>query len=91
MNRNEILDKAKECVGSFREQNYGKAENSFQTIANLWQAYLQGKPSILPIFPKDVAAMFILLKIARISSDVAKNDNWIDAAGYAACGGELDE
>jgi len=89
--RNEILDKAKECVGSSREENYGKVENSFQTIANLWEAYLQGRPSVLPILPKDVAVMLILLKIARISSNVAKCDNWVDIAGYSACGGELDE
>ena len=31
-----------------------------------------------------------LLKIARIASGHAKMDNWIDLAGYAACGGELE-
>ena len=40
--------------------------------------------------PHDVAAMMILLKIARVAGGHGKSDNWIDIAGYAACGGELD-
>lgn len=31
-----------------------------------------------------------MLKIARIASGNAKEDNWIDLAGYAACGGEIE-
>ena len=38
----------------------------------------------------DVAAMLALLKIARIASGHAKEDNWVDLAGYAACGGEIE-
>lgn len=34
--------------------------------------------------------MLALLKIARIASGNAKKDNWVDLAGYAACGGELE-
>lgn len=30
-----------------------------------------------------------LLKIARIATGHGKSDNWVDLAGYAACGGEL--
>ena len=33
--------------------------------------------------------MLILQKTARIASGHAKNDNWIDIAGYAA-GGEIE-
>ena len=38
---------------------------------------------------RDVAVMMILLKIARVASS-KKSDNWVDIAGYAACGGEID-
>ena len=34
--------------------------------------------------------MLALLKIARIASGRAKEDNWVDLAGYAACGGEIE-
>ena len=41
--------------------------------------------------PEDVAAMMILLKLARVAGGHGKSDNWIDIAGYAACGGELEK
>lgn len=88
--REEILDTAKKCVCGDREQDYGSPENNFRTIANLWTDYLLAKPDSLDIQPTDVAAMLALLKIARIASGHAKEDNWIDLAGYAACGGELE-
>lgn len=93
MNRSDILDKAKACVCGDREQDYGKPENSFGTIADLWNAYLYnaGRQSTWPaITAKDVAAMMALLKIARIAAGHAKADNWVDLAGYAACGGEIE-
>ena len=90
MKRAEILEAAQTCVCGDREQDYGSPENNFQTIANLWTSYLSGKDSRLIIKSKDVAAMLALLKIARIASGHAKADNWIDLAGYAACGGEIE-
>lgn len=92
--REEVLDTAKRCVCGDREEDYGTPEQNFQNIANLWMAYLRAgavSPGAnLYIRPEDVAAMLALLKIARISSGHAKADNWIDLAGYAACGGELE-
>lgn len=87
MKRTEILDAAKRCVCGDREQDYGSPEDSFGTIAALWNAYLGAAHDL---DAKDVAAMLALLKIARIASGHAKEDNWIDLAGYAACGGEIE-
>lgn len=90
MNRSEILAAAEKCVNGNRQQDYGTPERSFDTIAALWNAYLSGTGfSILAIKPDDVAAMLALLKIARIATGHGKDDNWIDLAGYAACGGEI--
>ncbi len=96
--RETVLDAAKRCVCGDREQDYGSPENNFRTIASMWNSYLCGAglmenhdPTVWKgIKPKDVAAMLALLKIARIASGHAKADNWIDLAGYAACGGELE-
>ena len=96
--RESILDAAKRCVCGDREQDYGSPEDNFRTIASMWNSYLYGAglmvnhdPTVWKgIKPKDVAAMLALLKIARIASGHAKADNWIDLAGYAACGGELE-
>ena len=90
MNKSEILKTAENIVNGDREKQYGKAENNFNTIANLWADYLSVKEEPTEIEPKDVAAMLALLKIARIASGHAKEDNWVDIAGYAACGGEIE-
>ena len=95
MTRKEILAAAQKCVCGDREQDYGSPENNFDTIARLWAAYIhalrvaQGGGEFY-LMPKDVAAMLALLKIARIASGNAKDDNWVDLAGYAACGGEIE-
>ena len=85
MTRPEILDTAKKCVCGDREQSYGSPENNFSTIAELWTAY-KG----IPLTAVDVAVFLSLVKIGRIASGHGKADNWIDLAGYAACGGEIE-
>ena len=88
MTRHDILKKSDEIVNGNREQDYGSPENNFKTIAILWNGYIKAiKRDHLE--PHDVAALLSLLKMARIASGHAKEDNWIDLAGYAACGGEL--
>lgn len=89
MTREEVLNNALACVSGNREQDYGSPEQNFRTIALLWSVYIQrlGRGYLED---KDVAAMLALLKIARIASGNAKADNWIDLAGYAACGGEIE-
>ena len=89
MTREAILNAAQTCVCGKREQDYGSPENSFSMIAAMWDAYLTSRKP--PISPRDVAAMLALLKIARIATGGPHIDNWVDLAGYAACGGEIEE
>ena len=93
MTRKEILDTALKCVNGERDEQYGNPENNFQTIANFWMIYLNSRMKSdnisVVIVPEDVAAMLALLKVSRIASGQAKDDNWVDLAGYAACGGEI--
>ncbi len=86
MTRAEILDNAKKCVCGQRERDYGSPEDNFGIIGQLWTAYL-GKD----ISSVDVAMMMALLKIARIKSGTATDDSFVDLAGYAACGGEIED
>ena len=88
MTRKDILTRANICVSGDREEDYGSPESNFMTIASLWNVYIARKGTWL-LDAKDVAAMLALLKIARIASGHAKTDNWVDLAGYAACGGEI--
>lgn len=84
INRDGILNRAKSIINGERQGTYGDAEDSFQTIADMWSAYLNTE-----ILSEDVANMMILMKVARNSSGVYKDDNWIDICGYAALGGEI--
>lgn len=85
VNRKAILETAEKYVCNDRNNQYGSPEDSFKVIADLWAGYLGTK-----ITAKDVAAMMVLLKMARVRTGAGKADNWIDAAGYCACGGEIE-
>lgn len=90
MKRSEILEAAKKCVCGEREEQYGSPENNFSAIAALWDDYIfAAKRKEVFITARDVALMMSLLKIAREATGGGKADNWIDLAGYAACGGEI--
>ncbi len=82
--REAILKDARHCVCGIRNEDYGTPEDSFGLIADLWSAYTG-----CGIDAKDVAVMMVLLKAARIAGGSQSMDNWIDIAGYAACGGEI--
>lgn len=93
MTRKEILDSAAQCVCGDRDQQYGGPEESFRMIAELWEPYIRQKcvsdGADVTIEAEDVAAMMVLFKMARVATGSYKADSWIDAAGYAACGGEI--
>lgn len=84
MRRGEMLDKAKEIVLGQRAEDYGNLKTNFRTIADLWSIYLDDAVSEV-----DVANMMVLLKIARIKNGNPTDDSFLDIAGYAACGAEL--
>lgn len=84
--RKSILATAEKYVCNDRNDQYGSPEDSFKVIADLWTGYLG-----TAITAKDVAAMMVLFKMARVRTGAGKADNWIDAAGYCACGGEVED
>lgn len=84
MNRSEILATAETYVSMDRNATHGDAERNFGLIAAYWSAHLD-----VTVTASDVAVMMTLLKLARIKSNPKHGDNWIDGAGYLACGGEI--
>lgn len=92
MNRKEILEAARTATHSEdKDHDYGTPENNFVTIADLWNVYLEAShDDYASLDARDVAAMMILLKVARAATST-KADHWVDIAGYAACGGEIDD
>ena len=83
MTRAECLHTAEEIVTKDRNSQYGEPEDCFALIARLWTDY-----TAVSLNSADVAAMMILLKVARVRNGKAKDDSWVDMAGYAACGAE---
>ncbi len=83
-NRVSTLERAKQAVMNDRNNDYGDPEDNFQHIAHMWNAYLSTDEDDL--LPTDVAAMMIIVKLARITTSPQNQDHWVDAAGYAACG-----
>lgn len=85
---NSILKTANEIIRGQRNQAYGPAERSFDTISKLWSIYLNtcrnGREYITAA---DVAMMMILLKVAR-TNDTPTVDSLVDICGYAALAGE---
>lgn len=82
MTRKECLDAAAGCVLKDRQNQYGGPENNFERIAQMWNGYL----GTTMIKPWDVAVMMGMLKMARARFNPKYADNWVDLAGYAACG-----
>lgn len=89
MKRKELLEQAAKITNGERQEHYGTPENNFARIAALWNSYLGIQDPFTALSASDVAAMMILLKVARIASDPKHLDSWIDIAGYASCGGEI--
>lgn len=91
--RESILHSAKDCVCGARNEDYGTPEDNFSRIADLWRIYIMGRCVAqnvhVELNAEDVAAMMCLLKIGRIAGGSESIDNWVDIAGYAACGGEI--
>lgn len=96
IDRRTVLETAIKTICQDRQDQYGNPENNFQTIAELWTTYLRAADVIkvhsdAAVMPHDVAAMMCLLKLARVATGSAKLDNWVDLAGYAALGGEMEQ
>jgi hypothetical protein len=89
--RAEVLDTAKSHVMTDREATHGRPEQTFQRIADLWNAYLRPDEDEvhLDLDGSDVAMLMALLKIARQRGNQANLDSYVDLAGYAACAAEL--
>jgi len=75
-----------QSISENRKESYGPAEESFQRIATLWNAYFTAKGCCVCITPADVAFLMSLFKMAR---EMNKHDyeNILDGANYFAFGG----
>ena len=95
VSRADILDRAKAIVTGEREKQYGKPEDNFAAVAQMWEVYLReqcvGEGADVRVAPEDVAMMMVLLKVGRLMTGDYLADNYVDICGYAACAGEIAE
>lgn len=86
---------AARLVGGPRAATHGDKTINFQNIAELWNGYwrikcrVAGEPPVTPFTAHDIGCMMELFKIARRFSGSFNADDYIDAAGYAGCTGEI--
>jgi hypothetical protein len=86
MKTSQILQTAEKLVSTDRSKTHGDKKVNHQNIANLWSAYLD-----FNISPKDVAILMVLLKLARTKAGQHNIDDYVDACGYSAIAGELND
>lgn len=87
-----VLEEAQTIIYGDREQTYGSPSKNLETIARMWRAYLSAcTKGIDELNAKDVAAMMMLVKVARFANNPLHRDNLVDICGYAALVERCDE
>lgn len=90
----DIASKAASLIGGNRAQTHGDFRQNHANIGALWTAYLSGRFATrhaIILSPKDVAAMMVLLKVARTMLGNYNSDDAVDACGYSAIMGAIAE
>ncbi len=80
-----LFTEAQRIINGERRDQYGDPEDSFKTIASLWNKFLVSNGVIVPgsirLNEQKVTFMMVLLKVAR-EMHKHKRDNLVDMAGY---------
>ena len=81
----DIFEMAKKIVNGHRQDDYGSPEDSFQNIANYWNAYFAQIHDKREdgLTAEDIAIMMVLFKIARLGHEYTR-DSVVDMCGYSA-------
>jgi hypothetical protein len=90
--KDSVLIEANNIIYGDREKTYGHPAKNLKTIAIMWNAYLNNSDDVnMSITAKDVAALMMLVKVARFANDPSHRDNLVDVCGYAALIERCDE
>ena len=85
-----VLKEANKIIYGDREQTYGKPSKNLDTIAKMWNAYINAVDK-RDLNAKDVACLMVLLKTARLANQPDHRDSIVDICGYAALIERCDE
>ena len=90
MKASEVALAAAKLLDGDREKTHGNKRDCHQNIATLWSGYLSRAFGVqIDLMPSQVAAMMVLLKVARTLAGVHNPDDAVDSVGYSAIMGEL--
>lgn len=84
MNRDDTLATAANLISGDRHNTYGPYAENAARIAAGWSQILG-----IEVQPRQVPMMMAWLKIVRLIPG-PHEDSWVDLAGYAGLGGEVD-
>jgi hypothetical protein len=91
MNRADILAEATRLTTGDRNASYGSPFTNLQHMADMATAFLCGKyGDVVALDAEDMAWIMVFAKASRTVATF-KDDNYIDAAAYAAIAGECRE
>lgn len=82
--RSDLLSEAIQVL-SQRGEHYGDVAADFSRVATLWSSLYSADRDYEP---HEVAMHMICVKLSRLVESPGLRDNWLDIAGYAACGWE---
>jgi len=86
--RENILSEAATLTAGDRNKAYGPPHENLTNMALLVQAYLTGKYNLdIYLSSEDMAWIMVMAKVSRTGAS-HKQDNYVDAAAYAAIAGE---
>lgn len=92
MNRDWVLDTAKDLINNDRAKEYGDAFDTHALIAYGWNIIVnRAHERSGKITPAHVALMMDWLKTVRLLQNIHHEDSWVDKAAYSALGGEISE
>lgn len=86
--RERLLHEAASLTGGDRNKAYGPPHKNLTDMAGMVAAYLKMRHGVdLPLTSEDMAWIMVMAKISR-TAFALKDDNYVDAAAYAAIAGE---
>jgi hypothetical protein len=91
MNRADILAEAAKLTTGDRNASYGTPYDNLTHMAHMVSSYVCGKYGLpVELNAEDMAWIMVFAKVSRTVATY-KDDNYIDAAAYAAIAGECRE
>ena len=88
--RSDMLAQAAQTVDGDRDKEFGDPLDNMQCAAQLIGGYLGARRGD-SIEAADVPVIMSLFKIARLAGNRGATDSWLDLAGYAAIGFDVQQ